>query len=788
VTFDLTPWAPPADPFLLVERTLTALGSRRGDGNEWQCPHHDDDVQSFGIERGDVWPVVMNCFAGCTYADLLNSLGMDADTFNGTKKFRYNYYGPDGTLSYFVKRTDQWVAGEAKGGEEGTVDHVRKEIQPSWYDKNGKAHTGLPKNVTRVLYNLPQVLAAAWEGKDVWLVEGEKCADIGTAYAAQHNAPLVFTTAHGGAQRLPLASMIDALANGNGARVTIMRDNDVSSIRWALRWHNALRERGLKVRIVKGIGVAKGADLYDHLEQGAKLKAVVSESVEVLREISQEAEDDAVEIAPVGRSELPEGLWPPPSMPQLVADEFLARFYLTSVSDHDGGPRRTCSTLVRWRGDWWHYTEVGYWRKLPDSHLSRDLSIALRGARCKGDDSQTVPWVQTPKRLNDVESMLTRAVLLEDDVEPDDWIIDGRDPTEAEERGRWVACLNGLLDLNTRELRPTTPEHFGQRILPYEYRSMTADDRAVILDPWMTFLNSLWREGAAEIDLLQEWIGYLASGETHLQKMMMLVGPPRAGKGVIEAVIAALLGKHQLTGITLTQLGSTFGIASLIGKSLGVIGDARFTGRVNEQSVAVERLLNITGENVVQAPRKYKDPWVGKLDARVMIVSNELPDLVDSSEALVGRFVILALKRSWLGREDVGLAERLTGDPRLLGAILDWALDGRDRLIREGKFTVPASGERERAELRASTNPVGAFAAVHLVREVGARVSKQEVYDRWRDVCASTGGTVGTIEGLGRKLRACGAVDGTVQRREAGTDQKLNCWRDVRLVKRRIST
>lgn len=731
MTFDLTPWAKPTDPFVLVERQLVALGSRRGDGNEWQCPNHEDDVQSFGIERGDVWPVVMHCFADCTYVDLLNALQIDSDTFNGTKKYRYNYYDEQGTLSYFVKRTDQWLAGEDKGGEAGTVDRVHKTIQPSWMDKDGKTRVGLPKKVTRLLYNMPQVLAASWQGKDVWLVEGEHCADIGNAYAAQNNAPLVFTTAHGGAERAPLKGMLDALANGNGARVTIMRDNDLSSIRWALRWHDALRERGVKSRIVKGLGEGKGDDLFNHLEQGAKLNAVVGESIDVLRALTDV--EEPVEEIDLGETPTYDGqTWPPPSMPLDVAEQYLRRF-VRVVSDLDGA-RRFASELYYWREQWWAYSEAkGIWEALEKAQLDVYMSETLGHANCRDG----TPWHYSTKTRDEVERQLRSCAFLPSEYLHGAWLIHGRELTHDEEHGNWVACRSGLLNLKTRELRPLSPEFFGHRLLDYTYDPyLSTDEKRARIARWLEFLYSIWGKGSAEIRLLQEWFGYVVMGDVSLEKALMFIGPRRAGKGTIVDVLTALVGRNAKVGLSLAQLGSQFGPSVLLDKSLAVFGDARFAGSDKVQSETVERILNITGLDDVSIDIKRKALWSGRLGVRIMVTTNELPVLRENSGAYTDRFEILKIddsKSLTVAQQDPDLKDALRYDQEGLGVILDWALDGYDRLRRQNHFTATSSGSEAKSELEHLSNPVRAFIDDCLVpsRSEEDRVSMAVLWNLW---------------------------------------------------------
>ena len=139
------------------------------------------------------------------------------------------------------------------------------------------------------------------------------------------------------------------------------------------------------------------------------------------------------------------------------------------------------------------------------------------------------------------------------------------------------------------------------------------------------------------------------SGRLDLHKIMLMVGPSRGGKGVIGRILTALIGPESVCGPTLGSLGGDFGLQPLIGKPLAIVSDARFTGR--DSNIVVERLLSISGEDTLTVNRKYRDQWTGKLPARLHVISNELPKLGDASAAIVGRFVLLPLTYSWLGRE-----------------------------------------------------------------------------------------------------------------------------------------
>jgi hypothetical protein len=92
----------------------------------------------------------------------------------------------------------------------------------------------------------------------------------------------------------------------------------------------------------------------------------------------------------------------------------------------------------------------------------------------------------------------------------------------------------------------------------------------------------------------------LLTPDTRQQKMMLLVGPKRSGKGTIGRVLKALHGEDSVAAPTLASLGTNFGLWPLIGRIAAsvIIGDARLGGRSDIAQI-VERLLSITVDGVV---------------------------------------------------------------------------------------------------------------------------------------------------------------------------------------------
>lgn len=165
----------------------------------------------------------------------------------------------------------------------------------------------------------------------------------------------------------------------------------------------------------------------------------------------------------------------------------------------------------------------------------------------------------------------------------------------------------------------------------------------------------------------------------------------------------------------------------------------------------VERLLSITGEDTLTIDRKFREPWTGKLPTRFVIMTNEVPRFKDASGVIGNRFLTLRMTESFLGREDLTLARRLRPE---YPVILNWALEGLDRLNANDEFTVPASAREATTLIADLASPVSAFVRECCIREPAATVAIETLWAEWRRWAEHNGHERGSKITFGRDLRA----------------------------------
>ena len=418
----------------------------------------------------------------------------------------------------------------------------------------------------------------------------------------------------------------------------------------------------------------------------------------------------------------------PADKPLVCAAEFVRRTFFT----------KSASTLHFYRGAFYDWRKTHYGEreaKFIRSELYQFLSKALVETR-EGD---LIPFNPKRNKVAEILDALESGVYLDRDLNTPMWLPPTRDLS-----ADLVACCNGLLDVESRRLIPHSPFFFNVNRLPFDF-----DPGADQGPRWDQFLRELWPDDDEARTTLQEIFGLMLTADTSFQKIFLVVGPRRSGKGTIGHVLTELLGRENVASPTMASLASHFGLWPLIDKRLAIVPDARLSGR--DVNKAVEHLLSVSGEDALTIDRKYQVHWTGKLSARFLMLTNELPRFADASGALASRFVILTLRRSFYGHEELGLKEKLRGE---LPYILNWALAGLARLRARGYFALPRSSLDAMKMMEDLASPVGAFVREKCAIEPTLRVEKAVLYREWKAWCEDQGEKPSSARMFGRNLCA----------------------------------
>ena len=239
----------------VLSRCDMALKSENG----WmvRCPAHDDKTPSLSIKQGDDGKALLYCFAGCTFEKIVAALGLAESELFGegesdfsssqssivlrsaskSTKAKKGFPSASDALKayrgYLGMEASHFTYRDAKGTPIGIVARWNKtlggkEYRPAFLIEDEWRHT-YPKN--RPLFALDK-LANADKSKPVYLVEGEKCAEL------MEQLGLVATTAPQGSSG---AASVD-LSPLEGRKVIIIPDADNAGETYAATIQTRLRQ------------------------------------------------------------------------------------------------------------------------------------------------------------------------------------------------------------------------------------------------------------------------------------------------------------------------------------------------------------------------------------------------------------------------------------------------------------------------------------------------------------------------------------------------------------------
>jgi len=426
------------------------------------------------------------------------------------------------------------------------------------------------------------------------------------------------------------------------------------------------------------------------------------------------------------------------------------------------GPGAPLHEAVFDEGALWRADERGIWQSIPSAAVTR-MVMAFSGM-----PRPTAEGGETPMKIG-ASFAAGVGKLVEADCQVEGFFA----------AAAWgIAFRNGFLRINvdgSAALEPLTTEHRCRFALDFDYDPDAAPPLA-----FLAFVQSIWGlegPGLEQVSLLLEWIGYLMSSRTDLQKVLLMIGPPRSGKGTILRFIQALFGPAACT-FKVSALGEKWTTATMVGKLVAYDPDVR-RGSFEDESKAIETILSISGEDPVPTQRKFQALAQVRLGARLMFGTNPPFRMADAGGALSTRLLILEMAKSFLGIEDTTLDARLKTETP---GIVRLAVLALQALTERGRFIEPASSAETRRAIERAETPLLGFLEdrCELSDDRQNCVSCKELYAEFKAWCEETGHKRPSDATFGENLRRFGVQ--RIRARDGQGGQRARVYAGIKLL------
>lgn len=253
-------------------------------------------------------------------------------------------------------------------------------------------------------------------------------------------------------------------------------------------------------------------------------------------------------------------------------------------------------------------------------------------------------------------------------------------------------------DGTTRE--PLTPAHAVRFALDAE------PDKSQPAPQLERFLASAFGGPGGEDELrrFQEAAGgVLTRGIPSLQKALLLYGPAASSKSTAASLIVGLLPPESVCATSPHHWDREYYVAHLAGKVLNVVGELSDTS-----PLPAAAFKSVLGQDRLQGRHPNHRPIEFVNSAAHLFVSNHLPRTEDRSDGFFRRWEIIHFPNQ-IAREDMvpDLAGQILRTE--LAALLAFAIEGAERLARNGRFTPSAAHDRLMLKWRLSASSVLEF-------------------------------------------------------------------------------
>jgi len=329
--------------------------------------------------------------------------------------------------------------------------------------------------------------------------------------------------------------------------------------------------------------------------------------------------------------------------------------------------------------------------------------------------------------------------------------IRGRTLVDSDELGGpegMIAAQNCVIDLEERTAREHSPEYHFLSRLGCEFHPDADAPR------FQAFLHEVVPNDT-ERQKLQEYAGYtLMHWALPHHKALFLVGPTASGKSTFLDTINAMLGEGTVSSLTPQQLtGERFAGAELYGKWANIRNDipaetVQNTGEFKE----------ITAGDQIKAEHKRKDPFWFEPTAKHLYAANELPSTETDDEAFYRRILLAPFPETIpKAQRDKHLDDKLQSE---LPGVLNWAIEGLQRLMETGAFTGDRSPGQTQDTWQKWSDSVSRFKDAAIDEDGNEEIPKSKLYAAYLEYCREEGIPSDTQHTLTRELKKEGVPDG----------------------------
>lgn len=207
------------------------------------------------------------------------------------------------------------------------------------------------------------------------------------------------------------------------------------------------------------------------------------------------------------------------------------------------------------------------------------------------------------------------------------------------------------------------------------------------------------------VTIIQEWAGYALYRRYPIKKAIIFVGERDSGKSTTLGLFISLVGEKNISGMSLQRIATDkFATSQLHNKHLNIFDDLSIKDIKDNGAFKIA-----TGGSYLGGEYKFGNHFQFKNHSKLTFACNKIPSVADTTDdAYFNRWIIIPFNQQ-INKPNPRILDEMTTSEELSG-FLNFALEGLQRILRNGAFSYKKDPDEIKMEMLKSGSPIGSFA------------------------------------------------------------------------------
>jgi P4 family phage/plasmid primase-like protien len=226
------------------------------------------------------------------------------------------------------------------------------------------------------------------------------------------------------------------------------------------------------------------------------------------------------------------------------------------------------------------------------------------------------------------------------------------DMSELDKRWEIISCENGLLNLSTGDLCQSHPDDINTIYIPWRFNNNPK--HSPMIDEFMSMLAGYYcnTDKCMKVDqkkllFLYQVAGYCLLKKNAFRKFFIFQGRAGTGKSTFTELIMKMVGRDNTCSIPLSKMDADYYLATMISKLVCYDDDAEGSRTLENSG----RFKTMVAGNSVTVRQIFLRPVTFTNFATIIVNCNELPRILDKTDGLYDRMVIVELNNRIVKRD-----------------------------------------------------------------------------------------------------------------------------------------